>query len=132
MKVSELSGALLAYWVAKAEGLETPEVSDVRNRQVCQYVHHHEDGDDGWWTDYKPHEGWDIGGKIIQRERLVVGPSSDTEWIAYAGGATIEDSGSDTLTGSNTYGTGPTALIAAMRAYVTHKFGREVSCKAAE
>lgn len=108
MKVSELSGSKLDYWVARANGNDSRDAELILN------------------SGYRPSTNWSHGGVLIERERLVVGPADDGEWIAYADNATILDAGSDTITGSNTYGTGPTALVAAMRAYVTHKFGRQV------
>lgn len=112
MKVSELSGAKLDYWVARANGNDSRDADLILN------------------SGYRPSSNWAHGGVLIERERLVVGPTDGGEWIAYADNATILNTGSDTITGSNTYGAGPTPLIAAMRAYVTHKFGRDVSDEA--
>jgi hypothetical protein len=67
---------------------------------------------------YHPSEVWDHGGPIIEREQIELWPpgekgASYTEWPA-----------GDLA--SHLFGIGPTPLVAAMRAYVSSKFGREV------
>jgi hypothetical protein len=116
-KVAELEGALLDAAVAKAEGARVLP-GRIEWPGEIQMVS---------MGGYRPGEDWFDGGPIIERERLVLGPTDKLgEWIAYADGATITDWGSDTITGSSTYGTGPTPLVAAMRAYVASKFGATV------
>lgn len=116
-KVAELTGELLDAAVAKAL---LPTAMRLFPRSQ-------------WREGYEPptklaySTDWAAGGQIIERERLVLGPTETAgEWIAFADGATIFDSGSDTLTGSNVYGVGPTPLIAAMRAFVASELGDTV------
>ena len=78
----------------------------------------------GWWEtaayiDTKPNEyrrvprystDWSQGGPIIEREPIDLMKVGSTQWRADCGPAV----------------TGPTPLIAAMRAFVTKKFGAEI------
>jgi hypothetical protein len=127
-KVCELEGARLDAAVAKAKGWE---------QQECE-------GEVWWWgcdakwryttgnaemrvRHFNPSTDWSDGGPIIERERIGVYSgvdpytgdpyrSSVSLWFASEGG---------TRAGRiNT--TGPTPLIAAMRAYVASKLGDEV------
>ena len=114
MKTSELTGADLAYWVARAQGLESPSIVTIGTtdpRRVCQYVHHHDPGDDGWWTDYEPHLDWAIGGPIIEKFKISIGFIG--EWFAREYCAFKKHEGSS-------------ALEAAMRCLVYSNFGDEV------
>ncbi len=123
MKTSELAGALLDYWVARAEGMTI-------NPEVCQpdngvFVGH----GGGDLEFFEPSDDWAQGGPIIDRERIALIP--DAGWRAgYDVIAEVEGAG---------YDTGPTAtielrcehradspLVAAMRAYVARKFGDTV------
>ncbi|ABO60555.1 DUF2591 domain-containing protein (plasmid) [Burkholderia vietnamiensis] len=99
MKVSEMSGASLNYWVARAEGVDHA----IATRDAMNY---------------RPSEVWSQGGPIIDRERITVNAWQDGsgEWTADVERATGPIAA---------YG-GKTALIAAMRAYVASKFGEEV------
>lgn len=97
MRVAELEGALLDYWVAKAEGLI---VDGIRHGGVVigttpdRYVYH-------------PSTNWAHGGPIIERNLPAIG------WNGY--GLSFKPS----INGS-------TPLIAAMRSYVASKYGDEV------
>jgi hypothetical protein len=115
MKVAELEGALLDAWVARAEGYDViPAPTDPQ----------------GCWVDtggtpfpFRPSTDWAQGGQIIERERIDLTFGNEPEtWEAmvrpeYKYGTYMRDNGR---------GTGPTPLIAAMRAYVASKFGDEV------
>jgi hypothetical protein len=95
-RVSDLESALLDAAVAKALG--EPE------------------RDFAGFSQY-----WDIGGPIIERERIWLAYESDngeggSDWVATIGADFA----------SHLHETGPTPLIAAMRAYVASKFGEEV------
>lgn len=103
MKTNELTGALLNYWVAKAEGI--PE--------------------HGWQPPYS--DDWAYGGPIIERKRISVenfdgSRKPGREWSAYIT--------SPPLTSSEEI-CGPTPLIAAMRSYVASVYGADVSDGAA-
>ena len=106
VKVSEASGRVLDWMVAKCEGFAWGS----------------------WWHDddihgneirkpYNPSADWSQGGPIIERERI--SPNSDYNgaypdpWVAesYSGGVQRA---------------GPTPLIAGMRCYVAKELGEEV------
>lgn len=74
---------------------------------------------------------WQHGGPIIERERIVLVPSDDGIWSASVGARNlfIDDPlpfDVRTIGTNDASATGPTPLVAAMRAYVTSKFGAEV------
>jgi hypothetical protein len=108
MKVAELSGAELDYWVARAEG-QSAEIVRPNQSEVACVVNN------SW--NFAPSTDWDDGGPIIERERIRLQPNADT-WAAQIF--------ADTRALIPTYGYGSTALEAAMRAYVASKYGNEV------
>ncbi|WP_454908425.1 DUF2591 domain-containing protein [Variovorax gossypii] len=143
MKTSELTGALLDYWVARAEGY-TDAGSGRRfpDHSVCvRQVS--EDGplccliydstrlaahtpNDGF---FQPSTDWAQGGPIVERERVAIWGGEREGWAAahpsanpsgYNGDSHYIDVGDD-----DSY-VGPTPLIAAMRAYVASKYGHEL------
>lgn len=102
MKVAELEGALLDYWVARAEGWTLEDESlwrDERGKAMNLY-----------WR-WNPSNNWAHGGPIIEREQIEL-TRAGNEWAAYVPG----------MRGAY----GPAVLIAAMRAYVASKFGDTV------
>ncbi|WP_019142407.1 phage protein NinX family protein [Noviherbaspirillum massiliense] len=119
MKAAELHGALLDYWVARAEHLEKPEVAHIvtasgEQREWCQYIHHYyAPDDDGWWTDYRPSTDWSQGGPIIERECIELSKQGEVWHARKLHPPEIKSDGS-------------TMLEAAMRAYVTSRFGAAV------
>lgn len=113
MKVSELSGTLLDYWVARAEGNLTSQSTSPSDSMVEHYGAGGEIDGRSPLSSWAPSENWDTGGPLIERERIGVLPCG-REWRAWAS----ED--------MDPSGTGETPLIAAMRAYVASKFGTEV------
>jgi hypothetical protein len=111
-KVSELDGPLLDAAVALANGwtIEGGHIC-IRGRPIFAT------------RVYTPTKTWDMGGPIIEREHITVA-WEDGEWLA------IWPVDESTIAGAvlacvNTQA-GPTALIAAMRAYVASKLGDEV------
>ena len=110
MKVSALDGAYLDYWVARAEG-ETA----VFEYGECKY--HYDDEHGTWDENWHPSADWSQGGPIIERERIalipVIGGTWSAEYDEPTGGGDYQEHAID----------GPTALIAAMRAFVASKFG---------
>lgn len=111
-KVSELEGALLDAAVAKAEGAVWKIFYD---RCAVEELGYAIGGGTGCWLPYEPSIEWMQGGPIIARERISLEPAfGASEWAADA-----DEDGCRTVYG-------PTALIAAMRAYVASKFGDEV------
>ena len=91
IKTSELTGAALDWAVAKCEKNWAFEP----------------DGCDSYSTD------WQLGGLIIERERITIWAFDDVTWRAQL------DTATDPLEA-------PTPLIAAMRCYVASKLGDEV------
>jgi hypothetical protein len=104
IKVSELEGAQLDAWVAKANGLPVKS----KPFDACRI----EAG--GVWLVYSPSISWSQGGPIIEREKIQLVPKANGEnWAAG-----IDDS--EWIQG------GDTALIAAMRCFISSRFGNEV------
>ncbi|MCQ0032562.1 phage protein NinX family protein [Burkholderia glumae] len=139
MKVSELSGALLDYWVArcemegqlsghelrrKAEGVCL--IVDLSDDQVVGYICEGIRGRyrarkdwnlvNGEWC-YQPSSDWAFGGPIIERERFNLIPSCGD-----AGSWFARDVSRDVAI----WHFGPTVLVAAMRVFVASRFGTEV------
>ncbi|MBB5547562.1 phage protein NinX family protein [Paraburkholderia fungorum] len=109
MKVSELEGTLLDYWVARAEGLTK------KGRWWCR------DGAE-WCTveHFNPSARWEVGGPILERSLISVlyGPVDSIEAPGYWTGfiRPSDDIGFDAST----------PLVAGMRARVASWFGEEV------
>lgn len=133
MKVSELSGALLDYWVGRADAGDgfVGRIAQYTDGEAYCVVPCGTRGEHGW-TDqrkYQPSSDWATGGPIIELERIIVGTLQrmadnglwthlhwtgrayhpNNRWNDYAPGFA-----------------GDTPLVAAMRAYVASKFGEEV------
>ena len=116
IKVSELSGALLALWVARANEWKVEREDESLPDFICW----DERGEPFSFgaCGYRPYENWAQGGQIIERECIAIDPLTRSGrksnhwqaqvWTPYA----VE--------------TGETPLIAAMRAYVASKLGDEV------
>ena len=97
MKTSELQGAALDWAVAKCEGL------------------------DYWQPEIGPSQpdystDWSQGGPIIEREKISIALDEEEPWCAFK----EED------TDIQSFYSGPTPLVAAMRCYVASKMGDEV------
>lgn len=112
MRVADLEGAALDYWVARAMG-DRAKFS----RDGSFAIHA--------GARFEPSTNWKHGGPIIERERPTLEPG-----LHYGGGNTWKawirnESGFHCAYGQ-------TALIAAMRAYVASKFGEEVPDSAEE
>ncbi|MGX6570814.1 phage protein NinX family protein [Cupriavidus necator] len=104
MKVSEIDGPLLDYWVAKAEWGDAQIVDgDVLGGAGSEW--------DG--QVFSPTKIWAQGGPLIEKKRIRILPPEGGRlvWLAEVGQA----QGLDAL-----------PLIAAMRAFVAAKFGDEV------
>lgn len=110
MKVSELTGAELDFWAAKAEG----KAVLILNNECFLGIWHSPQGDVGLCS-YSPSTDWSQGGPIIERMK----PTSFYYW---------EPTGLWTCAWGNgpRWATGVTPLIAAMRCLVASKFGEEV------
>lgn len=156
MKVSELEGALLDYWVARAEGYVWVKNASRRSGDSYRKRGEPERWPVGARFFVKPSKAtslhpkvpnWD--GWLVAAESDPVGPAWDSDIFPYstswsAGGPIIEREGIETTpcacktekmwsawlpfasTGEPWRVFGPTPLIAAMRAYVASKFGETV------
>lgn len=141
MKVSELSGALLDYWTARADEswkwahelfptmTLDPKFSSVtydpewRNGYgetvgACVLIPNNPFRQDRQL--FRPSTDWEHGGRLIERERINIVTKSNpdmggNDWIAMF------------PRNFHARGWGRTPLIAAMRAFVASKFGDEVS-----
>ncbi|WP_250528826.1 phage protein NinX family protein [Caballeronia sp. ATUFL_F1_KS4A] len=80
MNVSELSGAQLDYWVAKAEGMDA-EVKRACGMEWCQV-----DVQSVGLIHYQPSDDWHIAAPIAERQRYVTYPrmraGGKVEWLA--------------------------------------------------
>lgn len=109
MKISELTGPQLDYWVARAEGYHGILV-DSEECRICP-----EGVSAPYASIYAPSLNWATGGPIIEREQIsVIRFECSDVWEAVALSEPI-------------VATGQTSLEAAMRCFVTCKFGDEVS-----
>lgn len=123
--VSGLDGPLLCLAVAIADGrewrwLDNPFSISPGNARLLQVFIPQEGRHDPYWTLFNPAREWEDGGPIIQRERIsIIDDSENGHWrgIASIG---MDGAGCPELV------EGPTALVAAMRAYVAVKFGETV------
>lgn len=120
--VSELEGAQLDWAVAKVllsdlVGMPTFEAGGIAVQRLGQKL------------PFSPSTDWSQGGPIIERERITLQGGclqSDNEWLAQT--VLVPVSGPHM---APSYGMrGKTPLIAAMRAFVASKLGKEVEVPA--
>lgn len=106
MKTSELIGPALDWAVAKALNLEP-----IPNEPIGYFYYYNTSGF------FAPSIEWDIGGPIIEWEKITVGitDGNDVGWTAWL----RNDNGKYWYCGS-------TPLIAAMRCFVASKLGNDV------
>lgn len=117
MKTAELSGAALDWAVAKCEGfLDNPEswMYQAKTTDLKRSTFH-------------PSIHWAQGGPIIEREFISVSNEFSNfikgyEWAAWTPAPIRDD--------AETFGYGPTPLVAAMRCYVASKLGDTVDIPA--
>jgi hypothetical protein len=145
MKVADLTGPLLAYWVAKCEGIEESEGITLYVAEPTLYQSTREGG--GVPFPYRPDYDWKIGGPIIQKDQIFIEPPHDVHisnfkldgtprgvwqsfetWHATVSAITrtFKNPVNEKLPGCVGRGEGKTALIAAMRAKVASHYGDEV------
>jgi len=115
VKTSELSGALLDYWVARAEGIQHPRAMRelAPGFVMVTYESRDENGLITRYRAFEPSSNWVDGGHIIQRDHIGIMPSN-ARWVAWPS-SELE-----------ARGFGETALIAAMRAKIWGHYGDEV------
>lgn len=133
MKTAELTGAALDYWVAKAEGVADGLVE--KDGRMCRVEEWSPEKmawrDDlaAWkmWMDYAPSQRWDEGGPLIEREGIAIYRTADGWSAVMPGGfAYPGDLGYIDVSVMDDGVSGPTPLVAAMRAFVLAKLGEEV------
>lgn len=107
MKVAELEGAVLDYWVGCAEGLKLLRIGQDGASYVTVSL------DVEMRARYSPSTNWAQGGPLIERERISIKQDAGGGCYAY-------------FDHRNETAAGDTLLIAAMRAYVKSKFGEKV------
>jgi hypothetical protein len=114
IKVSEASGPVLDWMVAKCEGAEFHCVDGV----LCVLW---SEEFDVRLTDYNPSTDWAQGGPIIGREKIDfwTGDSYQDEYGKFTAIKSAKHPA------SAMHYEGPTPLIAAMRCYVASKLGNE-------
>jgi len=113
MRIANLEGAQLDYWVARAQGIESIKFNFEGKVLILEGK--------VWTIIYSPSTDWSQGGPIIDSERMTfattgTGPRGDDGFepvvaITYTGRRAME---------------GPSHLIAGMRAYLASKFGENV------
>lgn len=117
MKVSELIGIDLDYWVGKAERENAFQITEDGRRICVDYF-----GNVMYYS-----TDWAQGGPIIEREGIAVWRGHGKWHGSIPGDSSYPgDSGYIDTDDMWSKGSGPTPLIAAMRAYVASKFGEEV------
>lgn len=100
MKTAELTGALLDYWVARAEGLNV-----YMDGELVEVEDKHEN-----WRAYYPSTDWAQGGPLIEKYEISV-DATFAMWAADTGPVS---------------GEGDTPLVAICRAVVRSVYGDEV------
>ena len=135
LRVEELTGVQLDACVAHALGLGFRICNSAEGR----FLRTGRAGSFDLCTEgFRPSSDWAVGGPIIEREKIAVyhvaeAMRPETAWVAGTNlrveegfcGSELTGSDPDTLELDNA-ASGPTPLAAAMRAYVTSKFGDTV------
>lgn len=147
MKVCDLQGATLDYWVARAEGIEHPPTLRKMEPGFTMVAYESED-DEGPITRFRafepssnPVDGW----PIVDRDHTFLDPPHDAHynggpnagwkrvncWSATVSARTRtwskgSDDPANMVGGRVGRGSGETSLIAAMRAKVARHYGDEV------
>lgn len=112
MKVSELSGEQLDYFVAKALGDRFARIVGAEEHVRCEARF----GEMWPWHRFSPSSAWMHGGPIIDVARIGLDEKGGQKF------AWLRGDWEQTFSAL-----GPTALVAAMRAYVASKLGEDVS-----
>jgi hypothetical protein len=115
VKTGEAEGEVLNYLVAKAEGM-LEVIHDTKSKELWYY-----DKETGRDKHFWPSTDWALAGPIIEREGVCMMFSPKD-----ARGAWYCVMGKNRFLSPDFEGSGPTALVAAMRCFVTSKLGNEV------
>lgn len=124
MKTAELTGVLLDYWTARADGKTTKilkpgdKINSMRvKEEMCAVL---TPGYADWWQPFHVYAG--SCGEIIDREHITVAwQPMKGEWMA----GLVETEGGSMLD-FHWLGFDEIRLVAAMRAFVASKFGAEL------
>lgn len=121
-RVADLAGAELALWVARvcAKHSAAPAYYDQFHIAygVCYQSHQQR-------SIWAPHKDWGQGGPLIEKHQLVVWPYRLLDQQDRAAGVE-QDFAAKRVGWFDPEATGPTYLVAAMRAIVVSEFGDEV------
>lgn len=115
LKVSEATGAVLDWLVAKCEGFE---VAFTTNKEVVILR-------EGVTDYFDPHRNWGWGGPIIEREKIDLFTEKQTYAESWCASMARYQNGMR-LVGWRMHQYGATPLIAAMRCNCCSKLGDEV------
>lgn len=115
MKTAELTGVMLDYWTARADGVPHEAMSFVGGNMPAPWEACSINGTGM----FRPSTKWEQGGPIIERELIEL--SHDRDWREDGAFGRVWQG--HIVAG---HWDGDTALIAAMRAYVADKFGDTV------
>ena len=131
MKTAELTGALLDYWVARAEGKDAEMRSYEMSYGRVYYCNVRTITSS---RPFSPSSSWDDGGPIIERENIGISPPTSR---VHRNGGPNAGWGPSGVWMATTWHKGAngkraaewderSALVAAMRCYVASKFGEDV------
>lgn len=120
MRVAELSGPLLDYWVARAEGKHKADVRIDHSKDGVRFVIALGAGYGGCWGPFSPSTNWAQGGPLIDKYDVAFLRGAATgEICAFIGPVGPSEFDEDWMIG-------PDRLIAAFRAIVQSVYGDEV------
>lgn len=124
MKVSEMEGAILDMWVARAEGKCHSQSPGVWGNALINELGRLSIAKNSWDCAryFEPSTNWAHGGPIIERASIALMHATDKLWAAEKWTGEPE-----TREDKFVMAYGDTPLIAAMRCYVESKFGPEVT-----
>jgi hypothetical protein len=122
IEVEKLNNDELDYWVARAEGItHPPTLRDMEPGFVMtESSGSDEDGHFSCFVAYSPSTDWNIAGNIIHREKIGL-DTWQGQWGAQFTYA--RPSAEDKFSPSHHRMLGDTPMVAAMRTYVSLKFG---------
>lgn len=134
IKVAELSDVSLDYWVARAKGFSKHVASEISQKclrpvgripVICNGKEILVESFEKAANRFSPSSNWAEGGPIIEQELIAIFFGISGHELIW--GAEVRAHGEAWIdtTVWDCDAQGPTALIAAMRAYVSSKFGQE-------